>query len=225
MEITKSDIQKLIEVKKEDTIKNHFLYSITKQYRSFGEIKENTIKVWKRTNTTGMSYPIFTFEFNSENKLIKTTDKLNPIAKFSQLLFPLFFFFPLLLNAFTDFEFKRFFACISAFLFLTFVCYLVSNKISKYEKKEQLNDFYKIIGVKTEDKQEREWSKSKILTRLFTYPFCFALILISIFSIIPERGFLLAIPMLGIIGIYLYCDLKLIFEDKKIKNNSAKAKT
>ncbi|KQO32957.1 hypothetical protein ASF10_19335 [Flavobacterium sp. Leaf82] len=215
MEITKSDIQKLIEVKKEDTIKNHFLYSTTKQYKSFGEIKENTIKVWQRTNMTGIYYPIFTFEFNSENKLIKTSEKLNPIAKFSQLLFPLFYFFPLLLKAFTDFEFKRSLACISAFLFLTFVCYLVSNKIFRYEKKEQLNEFYKTLGIKTEDKQEREWSKSKTLTRLFTYPFCFALILLTIFLIIPEGGFLIAILILGIIGTYLYSDLKIIFKEKK----------
>jgi hypothetical protein len=215
MEITKSDIQKLVIVKKDNTIKNHFLNSFTKQYKTFGETQENTIKIWQKTKTTGIAYPIFTFEFNSKNKLIKTTEKLNPIARFSQLLFPLFFFFPLLQNAFSDFEFKRFFACISAFLFLTFACYLVSNKIYQYEKKEQLNDFYKTLDIKVEEKQEKEWTKSKILTRLFTYPFCFALLLFNIFSLIPKGEIFLSLPIFIIVGVYLYSDLKMIFKKKK----------
>lgn len=228
MEFCKSDIQKLIQVKKSNNFWNHFLFSLNKNYKIHGEIQKNKIKVWQRTSFTGISYPIYTFEFDSENALIKITDNLNPFARFTQLLFPIFFFFPLLSNAFTDFQIKKFLVCISAFSILTFACYLMSRKIHSYERKEQLKDFYKLLDIKnkgnnrsnilnteTEEKPEKEWSGSKTLTRLFTYPFCLALIAFGIFGMIPDRKFIIAIPIFAITGTYLYCDLKILFNEKK----------
>jgi len=160
------------------------------------------------------------------------TDELNPFAKYSQLLFPLFFFFPLLSTAFSDFHLKKFLICISIFLILTFACYLVSRKIYSYNRKDLLTDFYqllnisskniqlakqarsKILDAETEEKPAKEWSTSKILTRLFIYPFCLALILFSIFGMIPDGKFILAIPILAIVGVYLYSDLKIILKSK-----------
>ena len=215
MKLYKSDIQKLVKEKKEDTFWNHLLSCFKKDYKLNGEIKINTIKVWQKNHITGLSYPVYTFEFNSKDELIKVTDQLNSFAKFLQLLFPLFFFFPLLSNAFINFEIKRFFASIIIFIFLTFVCYLVSYKIHQYETKEQLSNFYKILSFKTEEKQEKEWNKSKIITRSLIYPFCFGLIILSTFFMIPEGNFLIAILILGIVGVYLYSDLTLIFRNKK----------
>lgn len=228
MEFCKSDIQKLIEVNKPNTFWNHFLFSLNKSYKIHGEIQKNKIKIWQRTSFTGISYPIYTFEFDSENRLIKVTDKLNPFARFSQLSFPIFFFFPLLSNAIIDFQIKKFLICISAFIFLTFTCYLMARKIYLFEKKEQLKDFYKLLNIKnkennrniilsieTEGEPEKEWSGSKILTRLFTYPFCLALISLVIFGMIPDGKFIIAVPILAITGTYLYCDLKIIFSQKK----------
>ncbi|UPZ15881.1 hypothetical protein [Flavobacterium humidisoli] len=233
MEVTKSDIQKLIEVQKNNTFSNHFICSIKKDYKIYGSIEKHKINIWKRTSLTGSSYSVYSFEFDSEDVLTKVNDKLNSFAQFSQLLFPLFFFFPLLSTAFTDFQIKKFLVCISVFLFLTFACYLVSRRIYLFNKKDQLTDFYQLINIKannkqlakkhrsrildleTEEKLEKEWSGSKILTRIFTYPFCLALILFGIFGMIPDGHFFIAIPMLAIVGVYLYSDLKMIFKERK----------
>jgi len=223
MEVKKSDIQKLVKVKKVDSFWNHLVCSFKKDYKIYGEVQKNKIKIWEMSSFTGIFYPVYTFEFNSENDLVKTKDQLNSFARFFQFLFPLSFFFPLLSNAFTDFTIKRFLANIAAFLFLTFACHLLSRKIYRFEKKEQLNSFYKKIGFTVEEKTcdkidgkpENEWSSSKILTRLFTYPFCLALILFGIFGMIPDGNFFIAIPMLAIVGVYLYSDLTMIFKQNK----------
>lgn len=154
MEFCKSDIQKLIQVKKSNTLWNQFLFSLNKNYKIHGEVQKNKIKIWQRTSFTGISYPIYTFEFNSENTLVRITDKLNPFARFTQLLFPIFFFFPLLSTAFTDFQIKKFLVCITVFILLSFACYLMSRKIHSYEKKEQLKDFYKLLHIKTKKRAE-----------------------------------------------------------------------
>ncbi|KAF2081332.1 hypothetical protein [Flavobacterium sharifuzzamanii] len=233
MEVTKSDIQKLIQVQKNNTFLNHFICSIKKDYKIYGNIEKHKIIIWQRTSWTGSSYSLYSFEFDSEGILTKVNDKLNPFAQYSQLLFPLFFFFPLLSTAFTDFQIKKFLACISVFLFLTFACYLFSRRIGLVNKKDQLTDFYQLINIKannkqlvkqhksrildleTEEKLENEWSSGKILTRLFTYPFCLALIFLSIFGMIPDGKFFIAIPILAIVSVYLYSDLMMIFKQNK----------
>lgn len=215
MQLSKSDILKLVKVRKENTFWNHFLYNSKTDYKIYGKVEKNNIKIWQKTTFAGAFYPVYSFDFNSEQELIKITDKLNPFAQVLRLLFPCIYFFPLISTSLTNFEFKRFLGASIVFLILTLICYLVSNKIYLFEKKEQLNDFYKTLGIKTEEVPEREWSKNKILTRLFTYPFCFALLLVNIFLIIPEGKFLLSIPIFGIVGVYLYSDLKMIFKDKK----------
>ena len=220
MQLNKTDILKLVKVRKSDVFWSHFFYGLKKDYSVNGEIQTNTIKVWQKASMTGVFYPVYTFEFNSDDQLLKITDSLNSFGKLLQLLFPLFYFHPLFSNSFTHFELRHFFIAIALFLILTFACYLISNAIYQYEKKEQLKDFYETLNIKTgkksnyktEEKTEKEWSINKTLTRLFTYPFCFALILANIFLIIPEGNLFVAIPTLGVVGFYLYCDLKIIFK-------------
>lgn len=90
---------------------------------------------------------------------------------------------------------------------------LLNSKLYQYEKKEHLKEFRKVLNIKGEEKApEKEWSIKMILTRLFIYPFCFALILLNIFLIIPQGRFFIAIPTLVIVRIYLYSDLKMIFK-------------
>ncbi|MEZ0130809.1 SDR family NAD(P)-dependent oxidoreductase, partial [Flavobacterium sp. LBUM151] len=74
---------------------------------------------------------------------------------------------------------------------------LLNSKLYQYEKKENLKEFRKALNIKEEEKfPEKEWSIKMILTRLFIYPFCFALILLNLFLIIPEGSFFIAIPTL-----------------------------
>ena len=213
MELTRIHIQKLVKVKKADTFWNHFVYSLATNYRVNGEVKKNIIKIWQKRTFRGIFYPVFTFEFDNENQLIKITDKLNPYGKAIQLIFPFIFFLPLIYTGLSHFETKQFFICGIILLVLFLAISLLNSKLYQYEKKEQLKEFRKVLNIKEEEKApEKEWSIKMILTRLFIYPFCFALILLNIFLIIPQGSFFIAIPTLVIVGIYLYSDLKMIFK-------------
>lgn len=135
MELHKSNIQKLVKVHKKSTLWNHIFHNNRNKYKIHGEIQYNKIKVWQSVRMTGSFYPVYTFEFNSDDELIKITDKLNPFGKFLALLFPIFYFYSILLTAFSNFEIKRFFAGIAVFSFLASICFLVFNKVYQYEKK------------------------------------------------------------------------------------------
>ena len=69
MEVTKKDVEKLIELRKENTFLNHFWNVFSRDFRLKGEIGRNEIKVWKQNMWNATFYPIFTFEFNANNHL------------------------------------------------------------------------------------------------------------------------------------------------------------
>ena len=48
MEITKKDVEKLIEMRKKDTILNHLWNIFSPDMRAKGEINRNEIKVWSQ---------------------------------------------------------------------------------------------------------------------------------------------------------------------------------
>lgn len=213
MEITKSDIKKLIQNIKTDSFWNHFLYVIKRDFSYSGEIQKNRIKVWKQGIWIGAFYPIFTFELNSQNHLINISDKLNPIGKVLYLLFPIGFSSILISTIISDFEIKK--ILLLTFIILTFLAIyiLFTTKIYKYEKEELLKEIYEVLEIEIEDeKTESEWSKKRILIRVFTYPFCLFLIFLNIFLIIPHGKIFLAIGTLSIVFVYLYADLKMIFK-------------
>ena len=149
MQLTKSDILKLVKVKKANTFWNHFLYALKKDYKINGEIKKNFIAIWQKGNMTGAFYPVYTFEFNSENQLIKTTDRLNPFGRILQLSFPFTFFCPLILTAVNDFKMAKFLVSTTLFFILTLAFILIINKIYKFEKIQQLREFDEILSKKS----------------------------------------------------------------------------
>ena len=81
MEVTKKDVEKLIELRKENTFLNHLWNVFSRDFRAKGEIGPNEIKMWRQHLWNMTFYPIFIFEFNANNHLINITDKLNPIGK------------------------------------------------------------------------------------------------------------------------------------------------
>ena len=87
-------------------------------------------------------------------------------------------------------------------------------------KKQQLNEIFEILDIEVEiEKVEPEWSLKNTLIRLFTYPFCFFLMWLTIFVVIPAGNYGLAIGIAIFVIPYLYIDLKLIMRKKTTGNN------
>ena len=150
MKINRNDVQKLIQKLKDDNVWNHFLCVIKLDCNVNGHIQKNKINIWKQGIWNKAFYPIFIFEFNSQNHLIKITDKLNPIGRLLYLLFPIsysIFFFSIIIN---DFKIKKFLILMTVILTILILYFLITKKIYEYEKKVQLEAIFKIIDkIKT----------------------------------------------------------------------------
>ena len=119
MEITKKDIEKLIELRKENTYLNHLWNVFSRDFRPKGEIGRNEIKVWNQSIWNVAFYPIFTFELNANNNLTNITDKLNPIGKTIVGLFLIGILYFVFTNLSTDFDFlENWLAILIASVFL-----------------------------------------------------------------------------------------------------------
>lgn len=153
MKFIKSDIEKLIEVKKKDSFLNHFFTVIKHDYKSSGEIGKHEIKFWKFNLWNAIFYPIFIFKLNSKNEVTSIKSKLNSFGKLNYILFFIF-----LTSFFKNINFAKitflsiffitliYLAFISLFIFLSF-------KIYNFEKKKQLESIYKSLNKNTQQKE------------------------------------------------------------------------
>ena len=219
MEITKKDIEELIEVRKENTFLNQLRNVFSRDFRPKGEIGWNEIKVWKQNMWNDTFYPIFTFELNANNHLTNITDKLNPVGKTIIGLFIfgfLYFVFP---KNPTEYDFISNWPIIAFIIVFASIFVLLARMIYRFEKQNQLEEIFEILDMEVEKKKpEKEWSFKRILIRLFTYPFCLFLIGLNIFLIIPNGQYILAAGSFIFVGFYLISDLKMIFRKKTTGN-------
>ena len=186
LEITKKDIEKLIELRKENTFLNHLWNIFSRDFRPKGEIGRNEIKVWNQSMWNVAFYPIFTFELNANNHLTNITDKLNPIGKTIIGLFSIGILYFVFSNFSTDFDFLENWLPILIVSVFLLIFITVFRKLYLFEKQNQLDEIFEILDIEVEEKKpEKEWSLKNILIRLFTYPFCMFLIGLNIFLIIP----------------------------------------
>ncbi len=213
LEITKKDVEELIELRKKDTFLNHLWNVFSRDLRPAGEINRNEIKVWNQNLWNATFYPIFKFEFNANNHLVKITDKLNPIGKILIGIFVfgfLYFVFP---KNPTEFNFIGNWPLILFILAFASIFILVARMIYRFEKQNQLDEIFELLDMEVEEKKpEKELSSKNILIRLFTYPFCLFLIGLNIFLIIPNGGYIVAVGIFGFVGFYLISDLRMIFK-------------
>ena len=220
MEVTKKDVEKLIELRKENTFLNHLWNVFSRDFRGKGEIGPNEIKVWRQNLWNMTFYPIFIFEFNANNHLINITEKLNPIGKtFIAIILCglLYLIFPKNISEFDFVDNWPMALFIAVFGFL--IVWLAPKKYF-FEKQNQLEEILVFLDVEVEKKKpEKEWSLKNTLIRLFTYPFCLFLIGVNIFLIIPNGQYILALGSLGMVFFYLIVDLKMIFREKTTGNN------
>ncbi|SRX73747.1 hypothetical protein [Aequorivita antarctica] len=220
MEVTKKDVEKLIEIKKADSFLNHLWNFISRDYRAQGEISRSFIKVWKQSFWNGGFYPVFRFEFNANNHLINITGKLNPIAKLLIGLISCGFIIGIFPKNPTEFDYLSYWLPISVVIIFLFILIFIFRKLYLFEKRNQLDDIFEQLDIEIEEKKpEKEWSAKNILIRLFTYPFCLFLIGINVFLIIPNGQYILALGSLAMVSFYLIVDLKMIFREKTTGNN------
>ncbi|MCL5130519.1 hypothetical protein [Algibacter sp. L4_22] len=231
--VEKKDIEKLIIQNKKSTLKNHwndaFFYNTTKYS---GEIKPNELLIWRSAHFLRGAYPIFhlTFGKNAELNGIKT--EKNPYHKLLNKISIGFFIVLALVLLFTT-EFKTAIIGIIGFSVIGTLLHLVMSKAKKYETKiltdelkqaieniERENNPELINKPKTELKKEKikEWTFSKILTRLLLYPFCLLILWFSITLFLP--GGIFKYKTLGVFGIivslaYPITDLIMIFRKNK----------
>lgn len=213
MEVTKKDVEKLIEVRKENTFLNHLRNVFSRNLRSKGDVGRNEIKVWKQNKWNSIFYPIFTFEFNANNHLTNITDKLNPVGKTIVGLFSIAILYFVFSNFSTDFDFLQNWLSILIVSIFLLIFITVFRKLYQFENQNQLDEIFEVLDIEVEEKKpEKEWSLKNILIRLFTYPFCLFLIGLNIFLIIPNGQYILALGTFGFVGFYLITDLKMIFK-------------
>lgn len=222
MEVTKKDVEKLIELEKENTFFNHLWYVFSRDFKAQGHIGRKEIKLWKQTIWNMTFYPIFKFEFDVNNHLTSITDKLNPVGKtFIGIFISGFLYLNFRENPteFNPIENWRIITLISAFVFLVV---WIARKIYKFEKNNQLNQFFEILDIEIDEKiPGKEWSLKNILIRLFTYPFSIFVITFSIWGLFKNKfsSIFMYLLGIGICGIYLYSDLKIIMDNKKTIEN------
>jgi hypothetical protein len=219
LEVTKKDVEKLIEKKKTDSFINHLWNFISRDYRAQGEINSSFIKVWKQSFWNGGFYPVFRFKFNANNHLINITGKLNPVAKLLIGLISCVFTFGVFPENPTEFDYLGQWAPISIIIIFLFILIFVFRKLYFFEKQNQLDEIFEQLDIEIEKKPpEKEWSAKNILIRLFTYPFGLFLIGLNIFLIIPNGQYILALGSLAMVSFYLIVDLKMIFREKTTGN-------
>jgi len=221
VEITKSDILKLIEVKRTDTIGIHLLTILKSDFRPAGEVRNREIRIWRQNGWNGMFYPIFQFDLNQSGNLINISDRLNPAGKLIFIIFCLVFSIPWLNWILEDsYILEHWTQILGWFVFLS-AFILISLKIYKMEKQMQLDQIYGFLDMEIEPSETpKEWGWKRILVRLITYSLSIFLIIVCILAVIPQGKYFLALSTLTIIGAYLYTDLTIILKNKKPTSNN-----
>jgi|25_taG_2_1085351.scaffolds.fasta_scaffold08964_2 hypothetical protein len=223
MEVTKKDVEKLIELRRKSSFLNHFKYVFSRDFRPSGEIRRSDIKVWRQHLWNMTFYPVFTFEFNSNNHLINISDRINPIGNSIITLISLGFLYlvfpkdPLNYDYVANWLYILFIA-----VFIILVVFVARKKYS-FEKQNQLDEIFEALEIEVDQKiSEKEWSLKNILIRMFTYPFSLFVIFICIWSLFENgvRNIFLTLFGMGVCVMYLYADIKMILRTKKTTGNN-----
>ena len=221
MEITKSDILKLIEVQQMNTFGTHLLTILKWDFRPAGEVRNREIRVWRQNGWNGMFYPIFKFDLNKDGHLINISDRINPVGQIMYFLFCVVFSILWLNWIFDDFDPLFHWIEILGLVIFLGIFLIIGFKVYRMEKKIQLEQIYEILDIEFENKEvEKEWGWKKIMVRSITYPLSIFLIFVCIFTAIPQGKYFLTLSILSIIGVYLYTDLKIILGKKTTGNNT-----
>jgi len=228
--VEKKDIEKLIIQNKKSTLKNHrndaFFYNTTKYS---GEIKPNELLIWRSAHFLRGAYPIFHLTFDQNGELNEIKTQKNPYHKLLNKISIGFLIVLALTLLFTS-EFKTAIIGIIGITVIGTLLHLVLSKARRYETKnltdelkeaieniERANNSELINKPKAELKKKKvkEWTFTKILTRLLLYPFCLLLLWFSITGFLPEGKTLYGIFGIIVALAYPIADILLAFGKSK----------
>ncbi|MFG6685140.1 hypothetical protein ACGK9U_01055 [Mariniflexile sp. HNIBRBA6329] len=231
--VDKKDIEKLIVQNKKSTLKNHwndaFFYNTTKYS---GEIKPNELLIWRSSHFLRGAYPIFRLTFDQNGKLNGIKTEKNPYYKLQKKIsIVLLIVFDLILIFTTEFK-PAFFGIIGISL-LGFFFYLLFFNVTKYEtkilteelkeaiekiEKENKPEFENIPKMELKKENIKEWTFTKILTRLLLYPFCFFILWICIDGFLDDGMTLHRIIGIIIALTYIVVDILMVIgKNKKLQ--------
>lgn len=228
--VEKKDIEKLIVQNKKSNLKNHwndaFFYNSTKYS---GEIKPNELLIWRSAHFLRGVYPIFHLTFDQNGKLSRIKTKKNPYHKLLDKI-SIGFFILLALFLLITTEFKSAIIGIIGISVIGILLHLIMSKSKKYETKiltdelkeaieniEQVKNPKFISKQKMESKKEKvkEWTFTKILTRLLLYPFCLLILWFSMTGFFPEGKTLYGIFGIAVALAYPIADILLVVGKNK----------
>tara|TARA_B110000114_G_C14912287_1_gene325072 strand:- start:39 stop:737 length:699 start_codon:yes stop_codon:yes gene_type:complete len=228
--LEKKDIEKLIVQNKKSNLKNHwndaFFYNSTKYS---GEIKSNELLIWRSSHFLRGAYPIFHLTFDQDNKLNGIKTEKNPYHKLlNKITIGILIVF--ISGLFLSTDLKTAVIGTIGISVIGILLRLVLKKSKRYETKlltdelkeaieniEQSNNPELINKPKSESKKEKikEWSFTKVLTRLLLYPFCLLVLWFSITGFLPEGKTLYGIFGIVVALAYPIADILLIFGKNK----------
>ncbi|MEO1486467.1 MAG: hypothetical protein AAFU57_12015 [Bacteroidota bacterium] len=217
MKVKKSDIAKLIEQEQIDSFSTHLLAILKRDFRSVGEKREREIRVWRQYGWNQFFYPVFTFHFNGEGHLVNVSDRLNQAGKVLFGSLCMLLSIPWLYSFFEHFDFSRHWIQILGWIVFIGIFIFIGFRIYQMEKRIQLDQIYEILDIEVNKKTASEWNTAKIVTRLVMYPLSVFLIVINTLYMIPRGGYLITIVSLGLVGAYLYSDLKILLKRRNHK--------
>ncbi|WP_417887954.1 hypothetical protein [Zunongwangia sp.] len=220
MEITKKEVEKLIELEEENTFSKHLKNVINRDFRKKGKISSNEIKFWKQDFWSKTIYPVFTFEFNNDNHLINISDKINPIGKILNIIIFLSYSILFLIPIINDFEILKNWRFISIFVVILALSIILIKSVYKFEKQNQLEYIVEFLDLEIlNEKSKKEWTLIKMLTRVLIYPICIGLIILAISTLFPDGEIKLGLVSITIAGAYLFTDLTILLRKKTTGNN------
>ncbi len=147
MEITKKDVENIIEKRKENTFLTHLGQSIYCDYVYYGEVKRDEIIIWSHESVHILKLtPVFTFKFNASNHLVDIKTAINPFDKCLIIVVTLLIGFLLLpqnINPYTNNYW------VIAGLLLTFftLIFWVFRKVYQSKVQDQLEELYEILDI------------------------------------------------------------------------------
>lgn len=158
-------------------------------------------------------YPVFTFELNKNNHLVKISARLNPVGRFFLVTGLIGFTLAILPADILDFDLRSDLGLPVVLIFFISTALLILRLIYRFERRKQLELFVELLDIKTELMEpESEWSLKNILVRLITYPLCLFFIWINIILFIPDGEYIFVLGSLLPVAMYLIADLLLIFK-------------